>query len=221
MKFSFPNHPLVITLATVTFAGSFATSAFGDLVSEVECGDPNNNAVGPYDYTNSADRERADRIPIVERYHFSTKVETLEGGMSSVDVMADLDYTLRAVPNHHRALYAVGRYQIRTGAAAMKYRTAKCYFDRAIRFRPQDATVRMLFGIFLHKSDEHAAAEVQYRKAVEIDDSMAEAYYNLGLLYVEMSQPEKGLDAANMAYDLGFPLQGLKQRLVQSGHWKN
>lgn len=188
-------------------------------LSEDTCGDPFDNGVGPYDYMDPIDRTKLDRIPIVEQYHFNRKVESLEGGMTSSNVLADLDYTLRAVPNHHRALYAVSRYELRMGSAKMKPRTAACYFDRAMKFRPKDANVYLIFGIFLHQSGKQSAALEQYTKAIELDGSMAEAYYNLGLLYLDMDRNEEALMAAKSAYKLGYPLQGLKNKLVGAGYW--
>lgn len=68
------------------------------------------NAYGPFDYTNPDDFK--NKLPLVEIAHFTPKVEGLMGGKSGY-LWGDLDYTLRAFPNHHRALYAFVRYEIR------------------------------------------------------------------------------------------------------------
>src|SRR5882672_10328606 len=59
------------------------------------------NAYGPFDY-----RIEHDKLAIVEAYHFTSQVELLIRGQSGA-LGADLDYTLRAAPNHHRALVAM------------------------------------------------------------------------------------------------------------------
>lgn len=73
------------------------------------CGDLA-NAYGPFDYTNP--EHRSKNLGVVERFHFTLEVESLIRGKSSY-IWGDLDYTLRAFPNHHRALYAFARYEIR------------------------------------------------------------------------------------------------------------
>ena len=211
----------ITTIVLSVMALTVSQTVISQEISGETCGDPFNNGVGPFDYTDPKDRGTSDRIPIVEAYHFNAKVESLQGGMSSAHVMDDLDYTLRAVPNHHRALYAVAKHQLQVGVENMRPRTAECYFERAITFRPRDSNVHLVFGIFLQQSGKESASEAQYLRAIEIDESSAEAYYNLGLLYLEMGKNDKALTSARMAYDLGYPLQGLKNMLIRSGDWED
>src|SRR4051812_47506028 len=56
------------------------------------------NPYGPFDY-----RTSKDKLDIVEGAHFTPDVETLRSG-STGSLGADIDYTLRTSPNHHRAL---------------------------------------------------------------------------------------------------------------------
>ena len=61
------------------------------------------NAYGPFDY-----RTHKKELEIVEGEHFTPEVERLErGNRSGVNPGGDIDYTLRASPNHHRALKAM------------------------------------------------------------------------------------------------------------------
>ena len=62
------------------------------------------NAFGPFDYRT----ERGYNLDVVESYHFTPPVEALIRG-SSGTIGGDLDYTLRAFPNHDRALNATIR----------------------------------------------------------------------------------------------------------------
>lgn len=176
------------------------------------------NAYGPFDYTNNADFQ--EKLPIVEQYHFSPDVEALHSGESST-IGGDLDYTLRAFPNHHRALYAVARYALQpdTPARDTHYFTPECYFDRAIAFKPDDGMVHMIYGIFLHEQHKLPAALAEYQKAVKLMPNSAEAHYNLGLLYADMREYANAKEHAHQAYRLGYPLQGLKNKLVQAGAW--
>ena len=94
-----------------------------------ECGELA-NAYGPYDY-----RSSRDKLAIVEAAHFTPDVEALRSG-STGQLGGDIDYTLRASPNHPRALIAManlGRRMNSEQPPGAKY-TLACYFDRAVRF---------------------------------------------------------------------------------------
>lgn len=184
---------------------------------DIECG-ALENAYGPFDYTDAG--ERSEKLPIVEQFHFNADVENLRRGQSS-SIMGDLDYTLRAFPNHHRALNAMARYQLANPTAAVApYRSADCYFNRAIRWRPGDGTVRMIYGTYLLKRGEREAALQRYQEAVQLLPDSAEAHYNMGLLQVELKRFDRALEHAHKAYALGYPLQGLKNRLKRAGAWR-
>jgi len=183
-----------------------------------ECGNPFENAFGPWDYTDPAN-QRPDRIGIVERYHFNSDVENLVRGQSSIDLMEDLDYTLRAIPNHPRALHSVANYQLRLGRLNPKYRSAECYFDRAMRFAPNDPVVRLVLGIYRAKKGDREGAKEAYNEALKLDPNSAEAHYNLGLLYFDLKKYSDSREQANIAYKLGYPLPGLRQMLLRVGAW--
>jgi len=182
---------------------------------EIDCGSLQ-NAYGPYDYTNA--EHRRDRIPIVEQGHFNTDVETLRKGISDIHIIGDLDYTLRAVPNHHRALATVSRFYLNGGHQGV-YRSAECYFDRAMRFAPNDGDVYLLFGVYLHQRKKYDDAEKQYQRALELLENSADAHYDIALLYADMGRWDEAKREAIRAYQLGYPLEGLKNRLRRHGSW--
>lgn len=173
---------------------------------------------GPFDYTNPA--HVREKLPIVERNHFTPKVSTLQGGESG-GLLADIDYTLRAFPNHHQALYALIRMSQRKGLRQRldQWRTPpECYLQRAVNFAPEDGRVRTLFGIYLHERGLHEPAEDKYRRAIELQQRAPEAHYNLGLLLVEMEHYEEARRHARKAYSQGYPLPGLRRKLADAGH---
>ncbi|WP_405240859.1 tetratricopeptide repeat protein [Lentisalinibacter orientalis] len=156
---------------------------------------------------------------MVEAYHFTAKVERLESGQSQTDPAGDLDYTLRAVPNHHRALYAISRYELTHGVS--RWNTARCYFERALAFRPNDPVVRMLFGLHFAIRDAHSAAVKEYRQAESLMPENAELQYNLGLSLFELGDYRAARESAKLAYKNGYPLPGLKKRLEAVGYGWN
>ena len=186
--------------------------------SDAECGNPFVNGVGPYDYTDPQARSHPSKIPIVEEAHFTAKVEQLIEGESDIDPAADLDYTLRAVPNHHRALNAISRYELKRGRIDSRWRSADCYFDRALRFSPNDPVVRMLLGMHYAIRDRHQEALEAYRIAEQRMPMAAELHYHMGLTLIELGQYDDAKAAAKKAYDNGYPLPGLRRKLEKLGH---
>lgn len=187
------------------------------------------HAYGPYDYTNAEDRAR--KLPIVESSHFTPEVENLIRGVSG-KVFSDLDYTLRAFPNHHRALYAFSKYELRELKKMKQQRlykpltsrfgfpgTAECYFERAIYWRPNDPVVHLLYGIFLHLSGSLDTALKEYKVSEKIQPNSADLQYNLGLLYFDRKEYAIAKEHAIKAYKLGYPLPGLRKKLSSIGYW--
>ena len=184
---------------------------------DLDCGNPFVNGVGPYDYTNA--KLRKERLPIVETYHFTPEVENLIRGETDIHILHDIDYTLRAFPNHHRALYTLAKYRLSKEWRQGKYLSADCYFDRALRFKPDDPLVYVVYGIYLAKLGKKEKAAKEYKNALKLSPDSSEVHYNLGLLYLDMKKIDLALSHAVKAYDLGYPLQGLKNKLKKLKKW--
>jgi len=195
------------------FVGFSALSLSRDNVScGIENGVPLTPGYGPYDYTNPSHR---DKLPIVINIHFTREVEMLIEG-STGTVYSDIDYTLRAIPNYHRALYAISRLEIRNGGfdrEKNKYYSSFCYFERAVALQPKDFVAYMLYGIHFHRVGDLNGALNKYNKSEELGNDSAEFYYNFSLLYFDLDEIELSKDYAGKAYALGYPLQGLKKKL--------
>lgn len=174
------------------------------------------NAYGPYDYSKKDDREL--RLPIVESGHFNSDVENLIRGQSGY-LIGDLDYTLRAFPNHPRALWSMARLHLREGKKLLgdgRY-SIDCWFERGIYMNPEYPAVRYIYGMYQHKAGELDRALQNYKIALDLNDENAEVHYNLGLLYIELGNLEKAQEHAIDAYRLGFPLPGLRRKLLEAG----
>ena len=55
--------------------------------------------------------------------------------------------------------------------------------------------------------------------ASELDSQSPEIAYNLGLLYIRKGDYVKARDYAVLAYSNGYPLPGLKNKLIEKGAW--
>jgi uncharacterized protein (TIGR02996 family) len=199
----------------MTFITLSALLCMPDAIAQTVQGCGNlKNPYGPFDYRDPF--ARAERIPIVDSAHFTPNVERLVKGASGA-LNHDLDYTLRAVPNHHRALDAVSRYGLQGGRLSnSSIPTVDCYFQRAIAFRPDDETVRMLYANYLVKRGDRTRAIEQYEEALRIAPTAAEVNYNAGLFFLGDGQIERARELAKVAYEAGYPLPGLRNKLAEA-----
>jgi hypothetical protein len=207
-----PFTALVAALSVALLLVSAPASA-----DEVVCGKLE-HTYGPFDYR-IAERWRVD---LVEKFHFTSQVEMLRAGESAT-IGGDLSFTLRVFPNHPRALMSMSRYVVKRGTphpSDLQY-SGDCYFDRAIRFAADDPMPQLLFGLHLIKTGKPAEAGQYLDKAAELSDSTPNLEYNLGLGYFDLRSYDKSLLHAKRAYDGGFPLPGLREKLRQVGQWKD
>lgn len=199
------------TLLSLTIKGASA-----EIYSEQVCGELK-NAYGPFDYRMAPPDQRY----LVEGAHFKREVETLIRGVTAQYPGGDIDYTLRAFPNHPRALAAM--MKLGSKEKTEKPRGAKwsiaCYFARALQFQPDDMDVRMVYAMYLHRTNriDQAIKELEEVHSQRGDD--ANLFYNLGLMYLDKGDPERSLGYAHKAYRMGFQLDGLKNRLKKIGRW--
>lgn len=185
----------------------------------IYCGELKGVWYGPYDYM-----ERfaySHELNLVERHHFTPKVENLIDGESG-PLGGDLNYTLHSWPNHHRALASLVKYSIKeksTRIPHMKY-PIECYFDRAIRMNAKDAQVRSIYSAFLSHRGRNKEALEQLEVAADLQPDSATILYNLGLMYFKHKNYDKARHYAEQAYTLDFPLPGLRNKLIQVGKWR-
>ena len=204
---------VVAILAVTTLCGLQSTHVHS------QCGDLVNGNFGPFDYR-TAPKATKD---IVESAHFTTDVETLRAGSSNVNIAGDLAYTLGVFPNHPRALLAISNLGLRqkvTKPTGAKW-TVDCYFDRAIRWQPDDQLVRLVYGIHLINRGQKDAARAQLAIAEQNQLDQASFQYNLGLAFLNVDDTERALAHAWRAYALGYELLGLRRRLEKLGKWRD
>jgi tetratricopeptide (TPR) repeat protein len=179
------------------------------------CGELRGSHYGPYDY-----RTQRDKLLIVEQYHFTPSVENLIHGESG-SLGNELSYTLNTSPNHHRALVAMMRLAERTKTPQVQGATysVECYFNRALRFAPDDTIARALYATFLLKANRAAEATAQLDRATYYAGDDPFAHYNIGLIYLDLKRYDRALREAHRAQELGFPKMDLSNALKAAGRW--
>lgn len=184
-----------------------APSPCGPLVS------PDPQRITPMDY-----RLESPRLAMVETYHFTRNVEFLVKPIFQ-NFGSSIAYTLHGYPNHIRALATLVRLGERekTNKPAGADYTIDCYFDRALRFTPDDHVVRMLYADYLGKKGRREDA---VRMADVVDTQAADdplTRRNLGLLYLELAEPQKASAQLGKADPQDLAMVALRQALERRG----
>lgn len=195
-----------------------AAPAWAQMPSATMCGAIQNGGSGPFDY-----RNERQLLSVVETHHFTPKVEALISGQSRYEVGGDLDFVLRAYPNHPKALLTAMRWaeKNKTLSPVDMPHPVECYFERALRFRPDDNVVRMLYAIFLTRNQRNAEAVRQLDEVSARGVDNAFTLYNAGMQYFDLKEYRKAQARAQEALAMGFPAVELRDRLKSVGQWSD
>jgi tetratricopeptide (TPR) repeat protein len=98
-----------------------------------------------------------------------------------------------------------GDAQGKLGYIALKYHGdvtgALRYYEQALELR-SDASIRVAYGVALRAAGRYEESEAAYKKALVIDVTWADAWYNLANLYRDTGQLRQALDAYKRVVDL-------------------
>ena len=174
------------------------------------------NGGGPFDY-----RTERSELATVEDAHFPQVVEALVRGNTSRTPGADIDFTLRAFPNNHRALIAMmrlGEKEKTLQPSGSRY-SIECWFERAVLFRPDDGVVRMIYSSYLNSKGRVPEAAHQLDAATIYAKESAITHYNLGLHYFKLKDYKQALSQAHRAMTLGWTQTELRDQLQKVDQW--
>ena len=205
-------------LATVAY-GQGSAPWVGETLDHLPC-DGGMQGFGPYDYTRRLANPK--ELWVVEYYHFTANDENLiETPGRSVE--GGLNYTLRAWPNHAKALMSIIRFQLEINK---KLRAGKlttppeCYLQRAIHFSPKDITSYSLYGYYLKKLGRLEEAATFYEKAIKINPENSKIAYSYGSLLIDLKRYDEAVNYAKIAYRNPHAPKELKQKLEKLDAWK-
>lgn len=177
---------------------------------------------GPFDYL---ERDKfSSELFITEEYHLNDEILQFRQATASYAIN-DIQYTLMAWPNHHVALEAVYRYRLlhpgKFPRGINDPTPGECLLRRATNFSPRDPVPHMLMGMLMHKFERYEEALKSFRKANNLLPNDIITIYNMGLTLVALELYDEANEAARTVYAAGFPLPGLKNKLIEAGHWKS
>ena len=208
-------------------------AALQTYAGEMDCGPLKNwNDFGPFDYADPAHRVPTGADPMglvkrVENVHFQPDMKAVNLKRFGIErLTGEFVYTLRMFPNHPEALYAMSRLESLAGGKLPQKAitpftpkiSADCFFDRAIRFRPEDKDVQLVYGMHLHKQKRYENALAAYEKAEYLGEDSTNLYYNLGLLHADMKNWTKAISYAEKAYSGGAYFPALRERIEKAGY---
>lgn len=202
-------------MATVATSAVLAQGA--DLTAL--CGNPFVNHFGPFDYRTV----NAETKKTVERIHFTPGIESMTSPKNTQfhEMAQDVEYTLNVFPNHHRALVTMSRLAERwkRDPPPGTQVSVECWFNRAVRFRPDDTVSRSLYAEYLGRKKRTREAAAQLEIAVTHAKDNPLSHYNIGLVYLGLELYDKALEQAHTALALGYPRQDLANKLKQLNRW--
>jgi len=183
---------------------------------------------GPFDYNKASTAERT----LVEGVHFNEHYQAYRLGKAKLQKRSDhiietpaagFSYTLWAFPNHHLALAAMEDIALKnkTDTPPGSQLRVHCYFQRAVRLAPEDPLVRAIYGYYHARRSQKGAAMAQLERAESLNDGISGVYVYAAFAYFELKEFEKSLNAAKQAYQLGYQLPGLRNKLERAGKWRD
>jgi len=97
---------------------------------------------------------------------------------------------------------------------------AIAYAEDAIAAQPGlDEGYLALARVLFRHGDISKARDVLSSASTQLEKPSAELSYNLALLELELGDVERAVGQARIAYELGYPLPGLRRRLERIGAW--
>ena len=209
------QRPRAAAIAGALALWASALTAMAQMPSPASCGNLSNGSNGPWDF-----RNERQMLAAGENNHFNRSVETLTAGQSGT-VGSDINFLLHMYPNHPRGLMAMMRWgeKLKTPTPRDTLYSIECYFERALRFRPDDNVARMIYAMFLSQNARPAEAQKQLDRVVASAGDNPFTHFNAGLLYFDIKQYDKALAQARTARTLGFLRTDLIDKLKAAGKW--
>lgn len=182
----------------------------------------------PWDYYSNEARMPDGNTPqglinLVEKHHFAQSVRTLQRGQTS-PLPGDMMFILKIIPNHPLVLDTYSRFEKRYRESESfrndnyvrkpEY-SADCFFKRAHQVFPGNAQTLLVWGLHFFRNDDYVNALDRLLAANALAPDDVEVQYNLGLTYAQLGNLEKAQEFAKLAYDAGYPLPGLKNKIDQ------
>lgn len=207
-----------IAVMLTLVSGAWMPAALAQ-TGEGACGNPATSWYGPFDYRTAP----KGALMNVETHHFTAQVEQLIRGVTTdaKTMGKDVGYVLGVFPNHHRALLTMMRMSERDNNDQPRGtgRPMECWFDRAVRYAPDDTVARLMYAMWLRKKGRAEDSLAQTRTAENSAKDNPLTHFNVGMSYFELGKFEQAVAAALRARELGLSKPDLINRLKSANQW--
>lgn len=137
------------------------------------------------------------------------------------DARSEIDFTFQRIPETSLIYTTVLITYARLEQEAKQFDAAKSYAERAISIDPHDPTAYIVLALqYRAQGDLESAKQVLDKGNAALEEGSAEIHYNLGLILLELGETQDAVSHAERAYDLGYPLMGLKNKLIEKRLWR-
>jgi tetratricopeptide (TPR) repeat protein len=168
-------------------------------------------------YTAKLTKEGAELLKNVELYHIGPGISRMSthtyGG-----ALQDFEFILDFFPNHPRGLALISEL------CDLKWKSPQCdadaWFQKAIDRNPHASQTYLIYGLHLQRQNHLPEAIESYKKSIDLNPVSANAHYDLALAYFDQKQFDLANRHAQISYELGMPLPGLRDKLTRAGKWK-
>ncbi len=179
----------------------------------------------------SAARAATGEAVFLHVHHYCSGVVWVQRGKAEPDpqqrkffftnAVGDLSYFTARVPPESgimaKALYSLAEAYNGLGDRT----TAMQTLTEAVQSHPENASTHVALGLFLRNNKDLAGALAALEHGVQVigDSASAELDYDLALVLLESDRKEEAVKYARKAYELGYPLPGLRMKLARMGLW--
>lgn len=136
------------------------------------------------------------------------------------DAFQEVNFTLQRIPETSPIYSSVLAVTARIQQEQKKFDSAKQYLERAISIAPDDPSAYILLSLlYREQGDLQLAMQTLEQGNTVTNGVSADIQYNLGLIALETGKLDSATKHAKAAYDLGYPLPGLKNKLIAKNAW--
>jgi tetratricopeptide (TPR) repeat protein len=133
---------------------------------------------------------------------------------------AEVMFTYTAMDKQHPIATTVMITLAQVCQASADYACAEDTLEHAIELHPSAAAPYSALAVmYSDRKQFDKAEEALLRGDAATEGKSPEINYNLGLLLVDMKDYDGAVERAKRAYELGYPLPGLKKKLVRLDKW--
>lgn len=130
-------------------------------------------------------------------------------------------YTLRNVTPASPLYSSICANLARTEQAQGKIPVAEGYYDSAQKANPSDPQPYVGLALLYRDTKRAGLARETLMKGLAATEGKAiEIHYTLGLICLELKDQACAVEHARTAYDGGYPLPGLRDKLAKLGLWE-